>query len=156
LLEAARLLHAAGELPVNLRFACDGEEEVGGHSIVDWIRADDRGADAALIFDSGYVRPGVPGFNLAVRGLCYFHVKVRTGARDLHSGMYGGPSLNAMHALMQALGGVLPRDGRVPEPLRVGIVAPTEDELAAWAELPAGPDELAAAGSRPADARAGA
>ena len=49
-----------------------------------------------------------PGFNIAVRGVCYFHVKVRTGARDLHSGMYGGASLNAMHALMQTLVGRAP------------------------------------------------
>ena len=41
LLKAAELLAAAGELPVNLRFACDGEEEIGGHSIVDWVAADD-------------------------------------------------------------------------------------------------------------------
>jgi acetylornithine deacetylase/succinyl-diaminopimelate desuccinylase-like protein len=155
LLKAAELLAAAGELPVNLRIACDGEEEIGGHSIVDWIAADERGADAAIVFDSGMVERDVPGFNIAVRGLCYFHVKVRTGSRDLHSGMYGGASLNAMHALLQTLSGVLPRNGRVPEPLRAGVVAPTEDELAGWAQLPAGPDEIAAAGSRPADAEAG-
>ena len=48
---------------------------------------------------------------------------VRTGGRDLHSGMYGGASLNAMHALMQTLSACCPRDGRLPEPLRAGIVA---------------------------------
>ena len=155
LLKAAELLAAAGELPVNLRFACDGEEEVGGHSIVDWIVADERGADAAIVFDSGMVERDVPGFNIAVRGLCYFHVKVRTGHRDLHSGMYGGASLNAMHALMQTLASVVPRNGRLPEPLRVGIAPPSELELAGWTTLPAGPDEIAAAGSRPADPAAG-
>ena len=61
LLKAAELLAAAGELPVNLRFACDGEEEIGGHSIVDWIAADERGADAAIVFDSGMVERDVPG-----------------------------------------------------------------------------------------------
>jgi acetylornithine deacetylase/succinyl-diaminopimelate desuccinylase-like protein len=156
LLKAAELLAAAGELPVNLRFACDGEEEIGGHGIVDWIVADERGADAAIVFDSGMVERDVPGFNIAVRGLCYFHVKVRTGARDLHSGMYGGASLNAMHALMQVLSAVLPRDGRLPEELRVGVVPPAEAELDAWTALPAGPDEIAAAGSRPADPAAAA
>ena len=156
LLKAAELLAAAGELPVNLRFACDGEEEIGGHGIVDWIVADERGADAAIVFDSGMVERDVPGFNIAVRGLCYFHVKVRTGARDLHSGMYGGASLNAMHALMQALSAVLPRDGRLPDELRVGVMPPTEAELQAWTALPAGPDEIAAAGSRPADPAAAA
>ena len=72
----------------------------------------------------------VPGFNIAVRGLCYFHVTVRTGTRDLHSGMYGGASLNAMHALMQALSAVLPRDGRLPDALRVGVAPPAEAVLA--------------------------
>ncbi len=155
LLKAAELLAAAGELPVNLRIACDGEEEVGGHSIVDWIAADERGADAAIVFDSGMVERDVPGFNIAVRGVCYFHVKVRTGSRDLHSGMYGGASLNALHALMQTLSGVLPRDGRLPEPLRAGIVSPSASELEGWEQLPAGDAEIAAAGSRPADAAAG-
>ena len=37
LLEATRLLAAAGELPVTVRFAIDAEEEVGGHSVVDWV-----------------------------------------------------------------------------------------------------------------------
>ncbi|MSO94172.1 MAG: M20/M25/M40 family metallo-hydrolase [Thermoleophilia bacterium] len=155
LLKAAELLAAAGELPVNLRFACDGEEEIGGHSIVDWVEADARGADAAIVFDSGMVERDVPGFNIAVRGLCYFHVRVRTGARDLHSGMYGGASLNAMHALMQTLSAVLPRDGRLPDALRVGIVPPSDTESAAWQTLPAGSAELAAAGSKPADPAAG-
>ena len=154
LLKAAELLAAAGELPVNLRIACDGEEEIGGHSIVDWIAADERGADAAIVFDSGMVERDVPGFNIAVRGVCYFHVKVRTGSRDLHSGMYGGASLNALHALMQALSGVLPRNGRLPEPLRAGIVSPSASELDGWKQLPAGDAEIAAAGSRPADAMA--
>ena len=155
LLKAAELLAAAGELPVNLRIACDGEEEVGGHSIVEWIAADGRGADAAIVFDSGMVERDVPGFNIAVRGLVYFHIKVRAGSRDLHSGMYGGASLNALHALMQTLSGVLPHDGRVPEPLRAGIVSPSASEREGWKQLPAGDAEIAAAGSRPADAAAG-
>ena len=79
LLEGRRAARGRGELPVNLRFACDGEEEIGGHSIVDWLERDERGADAAIVFDSGMVERDVPGFNIAVRGLCYFHVTVRTG-----------------------------------------------------------------------------
>ena len=42
LLKAAEQLAAEGALPVNLRFACDGEEETGGHSIVDFLAADER------------------------------------------------------------------------------------------------------------------
>ena len=87
-----------GELPVNVRFCCDGEEETGGHSIVEFLEADERGADAAIIFDSGMIRRDVPAFNLATRGMAYFHVTLRTGERDLHSGVYGGAALNAAHA----------------------------------------------------------
>jgi acetylornithine deacetylase/succinyl-diaminopimelate desuccinylase-like protein len=154
LLRAAAELAAAGELPVNVRFACDGEEEVGGHSIVDWIAADERGADAAIIFDSDMVARGRPAFSVATRGLNYFHVEVRTGERDLHSGVYGGAALNANHVLISILGGLLAKDGRVRDELRAGIVAPTEEELAGWRELPPGAGELATQGARPMDARA--
>ena len=155
LLKAAELLAAAGELPVNIRFACDGEEEIGGHSIVDWLAADERGADAGIVFDSGMQRRGAPEFNLAVRGLCYFHIAVRTGERDLHSGMYGGVALNALHALLQTLTGVLARDGLLPEPLREGIAPPTEEELKGWGELQPGAEAISEQGARPMDPAAG-
>jgi acetylornithine deacetylase/succinyl-diaminopimelate desuccinylase-like protein len=148
------MLAAGGALPVNVRVACDGEEEVGGHAIVDWLADDERGADACVIFDAHMPRRGQPAFYIATRGLCYFHVRVRTGARDLHSGTYGGAALNAMHALMQTLAGVTPRQGRVPEPLREGVVPPTEEELAGWARQTPGAEELAGQGARPADASA--
>jgi acetylornithine deacetylase/succinyl-diaminopimelate desuccinylase-like protein len=154
LLKAAEELAAEGALPVNLRFACDGEEETGGHSIVDFLAQDERGGDACVIFDSDMVARGRPAFNIATRGLCYFHLRVRTGTRDLHSGIYGGAALNALHALVQALAGVLPRDGRLPETLRAGLVPPTDEELAGWALLPEGAHELASQGARLADPRA--
>jgi acetylornithine deacetylase/succinyl-diaminopimelate desuccinylase-like protein len=154
LLKAASLLASERALPVNVRVACDGEEEVGGHAIVDWLAEDQRGADACVIFDAHQPRRGQPAFYVATRGLCYFHVRVRTGERDLHSGTYGGAALNAMHALIATLSAVLPRDGRVPEPLRAGVVAPTEEELADWASQTPGPEVLADQGARPADATA--
>ena len=154
LARAAADLAAAGELPVNVRFACDAEEETGGHQIVDFLAADERGADAALIFDSGMTTRGVPEFAVAVRGLVYFHLTVRTGDRDLHSGVFGSAALNATHALMTILSSVQGQDGRLPEPLRAGIVPPTEEELAAWAELVPGEQMLAEAGAQPVDPRA--
>jgi acetylornithine deacetylase/succinyl-diaminopimelate desuccinylase-like protein len=154
LLKAATELARAGELPVNVRIACDSEEETGGHQIVDFLAADDRGADAAVIFDSGMTRRGIPEFNVGTRGLVYLHLKVRTGVRDLHSGVYGGAALNAMHALTRILSAVQPRDGLLPEPLREGIAPPTEEEIAGWAQLVAGADRLAEAGARPTDPRA--
>jgi acetylornithine deacetylase/succinyl-diaminopimelate desuccinylase-like protein len=155
LLKAAELLAAEGELPVNVRFACDGEEETGGSSIVDWVRADEGEAAAAIVFDGGMTVPGVLEFNVALRGLVYFHITVRTGSRDLHSGLYGGAALNALHALSHMLHAVLadPSTGRVPEPLREGVIAPTPEELESWSLLPPGADMLTSQGARPADSR---
>jgi len=151
LLKAAELLARDGALPVNLRFACDGEEESGGHSIIEFLEDDERGADACVIFDSGMIARGRPAFNVATRGLCYFHVRVRTGTRDLHSGLYGGSALNAIHVLGGALAAVQPADGKAPEALREGVAAPTEEELESWRVLPSGEDELSGQGARPSD-----
>ena len=154
LLAAVRELAFTGDLPVNVRFCCDGEEEVGGHSIVEFIEQDERGADAGVIFDSVMIRRGLPAFDVATRGLAYFHVTLRTGEKDLHSGLYGGAALNAAHALMKALQALVAPDGTLREELRAGIAPPTDDELAGWSELPAGADELADQGARPKDPRA--
>jgi acetylornithine deacetylase/succinyl-diaminopimelate desuccinylase-like protein len=152
LLKAAQRLVEQNALPVNLRFACDGEEEIGGTTIVDWLELDEVGADAAIIFDGGMLRMDVPVFDLATRGLIAFDVKVRTGERDLHSGMYGGAALNAIHVLMRLFQSVLAGpDGRLPEPLREGVAAPTAEELEAWASLPPGSDELRDQGARALD-----
>ena len=97
------------------------------------------------------IRRDVPAFNLATRGMAYFHVTLRTGERDLHSGMYGGAALNAAHALMQTLSAVVSHDGTLAEPLRKGIAEPTDEELAGWNELPLGVDELGEQGARPKD-----
>jgi len=155
LLKAAAGLAAENALPVNVRFACDGEEEVGGHSIIDFLADEGRHADVAVIFDADMPERGVPAFYVAMRGIVYMHLRVRTGERDLHSGMYGGAALNAMHALLQALSGVLARDGRLPEPLRAGLIPPTEEELAGWRSLSPGDAVLSDQGARLADAGAG-
>ncbi|HXV58519.1 MAG TPA: M20/M25/M40 family metallo-hydrolase [Gaiellaceae bacterium] len=150
LLKAARLLAEEGALPVNVRVAFDGEEEIGGHSIVDFLAGDERGADAALIFDSAMPRPDTPAFDLGVRGLVYYHLRVSTGERDLHSGLFGGAALNAVHALVRTLEPVV----AVPEELRAGVIPPSEEELRSWSELEPGAEVLAEAGAAPMDAGA--
>jgi acetylornithine deacetylase/succinyl-diaminopimelate desuccinylase-like protein len=152
LLKAAQQLVEANALPVNLRFACDGEEEIGGHTIVDWLGIDERGANAGIIFDGGMVRIDVPQFSLSTRGLIAFDLKVTTGERDLHSGMYGGAALNAIHVLMRCFDAVTAGpNGLLPEVLRQGITAPTADELESWKQLPPGADELSSQGARALD-----
>jgi acetylornithine deacetylase/succinyl-diaminopimelate desuccinylase-like protein len=151
LLAGARALARAGELPVNVRFACDGEEETGGHSIVEFLEADEQGADAAVIFDSGMIREDLPAFNIATRGLVYFHIELSTGRTDMHSGHFGGAALNAAHALIRTLDKLIATDGRLVEPLRQGIVPPSAQELDDWKQLPGGAAELAGQGAIPAD-----
>ena len=154
LAKAAAELSAAGDLPVNVRFACDSEEETGGHQIVDFLATDERGADVALIFDAGMTTRGVPEFAVATRGLVYFHLTVRTGGHDLHSGLFGGAALNATHALMQILAPVQARDGRLPEELRAGLAPPSDEERAAWDELVPGAQMLGDADASALDDRA--
>ena len=154
LLHAAGLLAAEGALPINIRVVSDGEEEVGGQSIVEFLQQDERGADACVIFDGGMESRDLPALSIATRGLAAFNIRVRTGQRDLHSGMYGNAAMNAIHALAETLGGILPRDGRVPDALRVGITPVTDEERAGWAQQPTGADVLRDAGAIPYDADA--
>jgi acetylornithine deacetylase/succinyl-diaminopimelate desuccinylase-like protein len=151
LLAAARDLAAAGALPVNVRFVCDGEEETGGQSVLGYLAQDGRGADVAVIFDSGMIARDVPAFNITTRGLVYFHVTLRSGERDLHSGHYGGAALNAVTALCELLASVSAGDGRLAEPLRAGVREPSEAELEGWRALPPGAEELSLAGVAPRD-----
>ena len=154
LLKAAELLAAAGELPVNLRFACDGEEEVGGHSIVDWVDADERGADAAIVFDGGMVERDVPGL-------------LHRGARHLllpRQGPHGRarPPLGHVRRRLAQRDARADADalGRAPARRAAARAAARGDRAAdrggarrleAAARRAA---EIAAAGSRPADAAA--
>jgi acetylornithine deacetylase/succinyl-diaminopimelate desuccinylase-like protein len=150
LLKAVELLAQEGALPVNVRIAFDGEEETGGHSIVDFLADDDRGADACVIFDAGMPREDVPAFDLGVRGLIYYHLRLRTGEHDLHSGGFGGAALNAAHALMRVLDAVID----TPEELQAGVIEPTDGERRSWEELDPGAAVLDEEGARPADERA--
>jgi len=155
LLKAAQLLREQDALPVNIRVVSDGEEEIGGHSVVDFLEADERGADACIIFDGGMTRPEQPEFGLATRGVVAFHLKVKTGERDMHSGYYGGAALNAIHVLMQGLSAVTARsNGLLPDQLRVGREALGQLEVDSLKSLPKGWEILDEAGATPLDGKA--
>jgi acetylornithine deacetylase/succinyl-diaminopimelate desuccinylase-like protein len=137
-------------LPVNVRIVIEGEEEVGGPNVTRFIQTDARGADCAVVFDSLMISPDTPTLTLGVRGVVAAEVHVKTGERDLHSGLYGGSALNAIHVLHGMLGNVMPGpDGRVREELRKGVIAPSEDELADWSALPPGDQILSEVGAVP-------
>ena len=143
LLHVACAQAAAGALPVNVRVLVEGEEETGGEAVAHWVRADERGADCAIVFDSGMVDEHTPAITIGLRGLVMLHLQVRTAERDMHSGVYGGSALNALHALHTMLGAVVPGpDGRLREELLAGVAAPAKAERDSWARLPPG-DERA-------------
>jgi acetylornithine deacetylase/succinyl-diaminopimelate desuccinylase-like protein len=148
LLHVACGLARSGELPVHVRIVLEGEEEVGGSNVLRYIAQDERGADCAVVFDGGMIDEHRPALHIAVRGVVMAHLRVRTAGRDLHSGVYGGAAMNAGHVLMQMLAHVLPGpDGRVRDELRAGLLSPGPEEVASWAELPAGAGVLAGAGA---------
>jgi acetylornithine deacetylase/succinyl-diaminopimelate desuccinylase-like protein len=156
LLHVACEMARAGELPVNVRVLVEGEEEVGGTSVSEWLAADERGADAAIVFDSGMADEQTPAITVGLRGLVMMHFSVRTGRRDLHSGMYGGSVLNALHVLTRMLAEVLPGpDGRPREELRAGIAPVADAERASWARLKPGDEVIAEVGGRPVHPGAG-
>lgn len=153
LLFATQRLAEAGRLGVRVRVLIDGEEEIGGSSAEDWVAADPGLSDtaAAIIFDGPMIGPDLPAFYVGVRGLVYLRVTVRTAALDAHSGLYGGAAMNAAHVLLGVLEAALPKGGRVPSELLVGVEAPSDAERAVWASLPTGADVLAGSGLASAD-----
>lgn len=149
-------LAAAARLPVNVRVVVEGEEELGSDRVSKWIRADERGADCAIVFDSIMADEHTPALTVATRGMVGARLRVTTGRRDLHSGLYGGAALNAVHALAQALAAVIPgADGRVRPELRAGVEPPGEEEIASWNVLPPGEQALAEVGALPVSPEAG-
>ena len=106
---AARWISAGpAALPVDVRFCLDCEEEVGGTAIVDYLEETAGEVRACVIFDTAMLDVETPVLTIATRGTVYLHVEVRTGERDLHSGVYGGAALNALHVLV---GRTRPRHG---------------------------------------------
>jgi acetylornithine deacetylase/succinyl-diaminopimelate desuccinylase-like protein len=148
LLHVACELASAGELPVNVRFLIEGEEEIGSEGVIRHLHEQPPEVDAAIVFDSLMADEHTPAIDTGTRGLVQGPLEVRTGARDLHSGLYGGAVLNANHVLMQVLSAVLPdAAGRTREELRAGV-APLEDaERESWSRLPSGADMIEEAGA---------
>jgi acetylornithine deacetylase/succinyl-diaminopimelate desuccinylase-like protein len=144
-LHAACELHARGELPVNVRVLIEGEEEASSRQVMEWIAADQRGADAAIVFDSGMASEDLPAITTACRGGVMLTVTVRVAERDLHSGLYGGVEPNAIHVLMQMLDTVV----GLPDELKAGVAPVADSERASWANVPPNPEFHDKTGAQP-------
>lgn len=140
----------AGELPINLRICFEGDEEQGSAPVMRWLASDERGADCAVVFDTGSLDPDQPAITVGTRGIIQALVRVRVAERDLHSGVFGGSVHNAIHVLHGMLAPVLPGpDGILREELRRGVEPIPESERRSWEGLPSGDTLFELAGARP-------
>jgi acetylornithine deacetylase/succinyl-diaminopimelate desuccinylase-like protein len=133
------LLAATGKLPINVRVIFEGEEEVGGEAIADFVasKPPELKADFALVSDTELFAPGLPTLCVGLRGMIYTELEVRSSRTDLHSGMYGGAAPNAFVSLAQILARLKDEDGKILIPgFYDDVVAPSAEELAAWKSLP--------------------
>src|SRR6266404_3696966 len=115
-IKAVEALHAVhGKPPVNLKFLLEGEEEVGGLSVAEYVAKNPAKlkADVALVSDTEMYAPGMPTLNIGLRGLVYMEIEARGPARDLHSGLYGGAAPNAVFGLVELLSKAKAPNGRI-------------------------------------------
>ena len=128
-----------GKLPINVKIIFEGEEEVGGESISEYIRKQKARlkADFALICDTELFAPNLPTLCVGLRGLVYTEIQARGAKTDLHSGIYGGAAPNPFFALIEIISKLKDAKGKVLIPgFYKGVKAPTKDELKAWKRLP--------------------
>ncbi len=140
LLKAAEcFLRSEGKLPINIKFLIEGEEEVGGEHIEEFLPRNRTRlkADAAVVCDTEMFAPGLPTLTTGLRGLIYTEVEARGASHDLHSGMYGGAAPNPMQALAEIIAGLKGADGRIRiRGFYQKVRKPSRKELEAWKRLP--------------------
>jgi len=140
-IKAVEALHrvSQGKLPVNVKFLIEGEEEIGGESIANYVPShkDKLRADVALVSDTELFADGVPTLCIGLRGLVYLEVEARGPSRDLHSGMFGGAAPNAVFGLIELLAKAKDAAGRILIPgIYDDIVPPDPAEVESWQRLP--------------------
>jgi acetylornithine deacetylase/succinyl-diaminopimelate desuccinylase-like protein len=126
-------------LPLNVRVIFEGEEEVGGEGIANYVASKpaDLEADFALVCDSELFAPGLPTLCVGLRGMIYTEIEVRGAKNDLHSGMYGGAAPNPFFALTHIIAKLKDENGHILIPgFFDEVVVPSAEELAAWRKLP--------------------
>jgi len=118
-MEACRAFIAAeGKLPLPVTILFEGEEETGSPSLKPFLDAnkDELKADVALVCDTDMWDAGTPAVTTMLRGLVLEEVIVQGTSHDLHSGLFGGPAINAIHVLARVLAEIHGTDGRVAIP----------------------------------------
>jgi acetylornithine deacetylase/succinyl-diaminopimelate desuccinylase-like protein len=148
LMEAvARCLRDGGNVPINVKFLIEGEEETSGEHLDKYVRSkpdgiENLGADAVVICDTSMFAPDLPTLTTGLRGIVYGEIHVQGARSDLHSGDYGGAAPNAIEAAAQIIAKLKDRDGHILIPgLYDRVEKPAAAEVAAWKTLPFDPEE---------------
>jgi acetylornithine deacetylase/succinyl-diaminopimelate desuccinylase-like protein len=142
-LEAA--LAAEGELPCNVKVIIEGEEELRADYLDVLMRdyGEMLAADVLMNTDSTFLGPGQPSVPVGLRGMVALEVTVTTGARDLHSGLFGGLAPNALQVMAGMLSSLTDGNGHVlVDGFYDDLRAVGAEELASWQRLGIGEPEI--------------
>jgi acetylornithine deacetylase/succinyl-diaminopimelate desuccinylase-like protein len=141
-IEAIKAIY--GKPPVNIKFLIEGEEEVGGISVAEYVAKNPEKlkADVALVSDTEMYEAGLPTLNIGLRGLVYMEIEARGPMRDLHSGLYGGAAPNAVFGLIELLSKAKDANGHIQIPgIYNDVEPPSAEEKESWNHLPFDEDE---------------
>jgi len=139
LLGVEKTLKERGELPVNLIFLFEGEEEIGSPNLVPFIEKNKKKleCDVIAVSDTGMVAPGIPTMGYGLRGISCCEIKLIGPTMDQHSGVYGGAVANPATEIARLVSTIHDEDGRIAiEGFYDDVVdlEPWEREM--WAKVP--------------------
>lgn len=116
--KAMEFMTSTDQLPCNVKFMIEGEEEVGSKSLSDFVKKNQEKLknDVILISDTGMIAKDVPSITTGLRGLSYVEVEVTGPNRDLHSGLYGGAVANPINILTKMIASLHDADNHITIP----------------------------------------
>ena len=106
------------ELPCNVKFMIEGEEEVGSDNLGEFCRKNKKllSCDVVLVSDTSVISNRVPSITTGLRGLSYLEVEVTGPNKDLHSGVYGGAVANPINVLTDMISSLKGKNGKIRIP----------------------------------------
>ncbi len=138
-IKALEIMTRSGDLPCNVKFMIEGEEETGSASIGKFCRdyKDMLSTDVILISDTTMISADIPSVTSGLRGLAYMQVEVTGPERDLHSGLYGGAVVNPCNALCEMISALRDEKNHITIPgFYDDVIECTEEERRKMAQRP--------------------